>query len=200
VKAGPAEDSNCKPGDCVPAHAARRLPPALWQIEQGSRRSHPGRRICGNVAHPLARWPIVENTRGVGPLSVDFCCELDFGSWAQTPGERRKNLRVPSAAHRLPGQATGPSLPNLSNLDSRPIRAPARACLAKTHRRTLVSPSPRRLSETDTGSRLRITGVRLLQVLPAQCPAFPGRYRMHAGIPALGPAHMQSPGAQTGSA
>jgi hypothetical protein len=27
----------------------------------------------------------------------------------------------------------------------------------------------------------------------AQCATFPGRYRMHAGIPTLGPAHMQAP-------
>ena len=26
----------------------------------------------------------------------------------------------------------------------------------------------------------------------AQCPTFPSRYRMHAGIPALGPAYMKS--------
>jgi hypothetical protein len=30
----------------------------------------------------------------------------------------------------------------------------------------------------------------------AQCPAFPGPYRMHAGIPALGPTHMQAPGGE----
>jgi hypothetical protein len=30
----------------------------------------------------------------------------------------------------------------------------------------------------------------------AQRPTFPCRYRMHAGIPSLGPAHMQSPGGE----
>ncbi len=30
----------------------------------------------------------------------------------------------------------------------------------------------------------------------AQCSAFPRRYRMHAVVPALGPAHMQAPGGE----
>jgi hypothetical protein len=30
----------------------------------------------------------------------------------------------------------------------------------------------------------------------AQCSAFPGRYRMHADIPSLGPTHMQAPGGE----